>query len=232
MGLIYVIGGVASFVLVGGLVGFTWAQINRLRYALSPERRLARLVAGVPATAIADVRDGQLVKICGTVRLPQSPLVAPFSGRPCVYYRATATRAMATIFDERRHVSFAIEAGPHEPLVDCKEAVQIGAPPQWTSAAADGFGNFPKLIQFQLDKERASQLAWRMPSDTDDYDEWAPREYREAVILEGDTVAVFGMARWVDATDAAPEIDNYREAPKRLVISAPPKGWLMISAET
>lgn len=56
-----------------------------------------------------------------------------------------------------------------------------------------------------------------------------PFRYREGVLEEGEIVSVVGMGRWVADPDAPATGDAYRDAPKRLILEAPPGSSVLVS---
>lgn len=67
-------------------------------YSMSTDARVRRELGQVRRVALADAKDGQVVRVTGRVRAVESGLRAPLSGRHCVYYLATAE----AIHDRRR----------------------------------------------------------------------------------------------------------------------------------
>lgn len=57
-------------------------------YKNQPKQRMKRALAGARRVRIADVGDGQMVKLVARVELPSSPLAGPLSDRQCAAYDA------------------------------------------------------------------------------------------------------------------------------------------------
>lgn len=85
-------------------------------YWMSADARVRRELRHARRVALADVKDGELVRVTGRVRALESGLRAPLSGRRCVYYLATAepVHDRRGSFDwgevrEERYVDFLVE---------------------------------------------------------------------------------------------------------------------------
>lgn len=59
-------------------------------YWMSADARVRRELRQARRVALADVKDGEIVRVTGRVRAIETGLRAPLSGRHCVYYLATA----------------------------------------------------------------------------------------------------------------------------------------------
>jgi hypothetical protein len=64
---------------IGGGFFFVWYN--------SEEQVVKRRLRSLPRTQIRQISEGSIVKVVGRVNFCNQPLIAPFSGRPCTYYK-------------------------------------------------------------------------------------------------------------------------------------------------
>lgn len=116
------------------LVNLLWPLLRERRAARGRAAIRARL-ATVRATRIADVVDGEVVKLRGVVRLTHEALTAFLTGRRCVYYRAKLdldNLLRAYVIEDVRSVDFGVEDESGSALVrgvDAHYAIEVEASP-------------------------------------------------------------------------------------------------------
>ena len=202
-----------------------------LAWYFSADQRLMRRMRGTPQRAIADVVEGERVRVVGRVRV-EAPLAAPLSARPCAYYRVVVEEQRRrgkstywfTVVDEERGVDFLLEDGTGV------ARVPIGHVQAVLEGDARGKSGFlrdptPELEAFLAARGLAT-TGWLFNKTI---------RYREGVAEPGELVAVVGTGRWERDPEASAKAgDGYREAtmPKRLVLEAPSDGPLLLSDET
>jgi hypothetical protein len=194
--------GVFGVAAIGGAMAGLFDKNERIR-------RLMRRARTIP---IRDVRDGQVAKVVGRVRPPGDPLIAPLTGRPCIYWEIEVTewegthaRQITRTHDQR---DFLIDDGSGRALIQLRRAaIAARVDARWARhddadertrgalralgiAAADGVGKPRQLT------------------------------YWEAVIEPGEEIAASGRCEWQADPDPDPFAGSYRDMPRRLVVSA------------
>lgn len=113
---------VASLIVVLGIIGVIYSFMERAK---------AQRVAGAAPVKTGDVKaqsGGSAVSVEGNVVCPQ-PLVAPFSGTPCLYYsikctaewKAGETKRTKVLSDSKSAARFAIDDGSGPAAVDAAQ---------------------------------------------------------------------------------------------------------------
>lgn len=207
----------ATFLLgAGARLGYLYRQ---------PERRAGRALRAMPATTIARVEDGRIVKIVGDVVAERGGTVeAPLSRRACVYYSLLVEQYRATaggsfwhpIIEERRGVDFLLRDESDVALV------RIGAGED-PSLRPDRNARLPHFAAAREDLERLLAERGR-PAEGLVFGV----EYRahEAVVIAGGRTAVGGLARRLPNPEAA---RNYRDAPTLVVLEGTESHPLLLS---
>ncbi len=164
------------------------------------------VAARMPATRIADVTDGTLVRVVGRVVMPAAPLLAPWTRRPCVAYSLYVEGA-----DERRVLELA-EVTPFVIVDDAggRALVHPGRTSiQYTYDANEHSSFFhdgePSFRDFLV--RNGLPVAGLI----------APLPYRchEGVIEPGEEITVIGVAR--HEMDPDGQTRGYRDQPMRAV---------------
>lgn len=181
------------------------------------------------ATAIADATDGVVVVIGTARRLANSPrILAPITGRECLAYEVEiidrSSNFLRRLAAESRCATFLLEDGTGAAIVQLELASQDG----------------PRVVEGELQLTadvRATAGGSEAPSPAVEellrrhnieFGFWSGRLCREAVLLEGATIAVRGRAR--RTTDPDPQhVDEYRQAPTRLLVVGDAETELWIS---
>jgi hypothetical protein len=109
--------------VTGGLFGGVALYASWNAYH-SPERQVLRRIRSLPARRIADLADGEDVRIRGQIRAATTR-PAPMSGRPCVYSRVTVrehrrigdTHLWFILFQEEARADFSVVDDSGEVLV-------------------------------------------------------------------------------------------------------------------
>ncbi len=212
---LYIVG--TAFVLgLGGRLEYLYRQ---------PERRAGRALRAMPATTIARVKDGRIVKIVGDVVAERGGTVeAPLSRRACVYYSLVVEQYRATpagsnwhaIIEERRGVDFLLRDESDVALV------RIGAG-DVPSLRPDRNARLPSFAAAREDLERLLADRGRPAEGL-----VSGVEYRahEAVVIAGGRTAVGGLARRLPNPEAA---RGYRDAPTLVVLQGTESHPLLLS---
>ena len=195
-------------------------QLVRLRLA---ERRMRKMMRGLPWTRIADLPEDTLGKVSAIVRPHGAVIEAPVSGRPCVYYSVIVeeertTGATALLAREQDCATFTLEDhGAHA----------IVAP-----VAATFWVGFDYIEEVRLARElspRARELCARHHAA---FHYWTSKEVRvrEAVIELDDRIAVVGAG--VREPVRPGEARLYRDADTNVLrLAGAPRFPLLVSDE-
>lgn len=180
---------------IAQLGGRTSGQLREAESRLAAGHRLAK---GTP-----DLRDGEVVTLVGTVQAPKEPLVGPVSGRPCVFYAATARtweregRKMRLVDELAASglVPFRLATPRGEILVDGDRA----------ETSLPTLAVIPRRLEREADFLRAHDRDERYLASV---------SCEECIVAAGDRIAVSGMI--VIERDEAPE--GYRDEKVRIRI--------------
>lgn len=179
-----------------------------LRY--SPlHARLKRELRAAPTVKIGELAQGQTARVVGRAHRLDSDLVAPLTGRTCVYYVVRVDREVGDdgwqqVIYEEQGVPFVVEDDTGRAIVEVYGA-QMAL--DFDSRDRTGTWNAPDETQAALlakygEPERG--LVFR-----------ARHRYREAVIEIGETVAVLGSSKRERDPTGLP--GGYRDAQPTLV---------------
>lgn len=180
--------------------------------------RLRRALRAAPRAPIAEVREGAVVRIDGRVAEGET-LVAPLTGRRCVYYVAVVERSVRNGWHqcvrETRGVPFAIDDGTGRAIVDPASAridVDLDATSRSGGIDAAAIDEAFRMRNF-LNRMAAARL-----------------RYREGVVEVGQPVAVLCQPVREADPDAAAHATGYRaDPPTRLRVGGSAKHPLLVS---
>jgi hypothetical protein len=160
----------------------------------------------IPVTRIAAAADATLVRIQGRVRC-DAPLVAPYSGRPCVYYKiifAYAEFPRHALFEHSESCDFVVTDGSGVARVSRERARFEAMPDEGEKTRAS------RLSPRALEIIRA--LKWPVP-------DIAAVEFAECAIAIGDEVNIAGTpSREVDVADQGER--GFRDEPGTQLVFA------------
>ena len=190
-----------------------------------------RTIGRAAASPIGQVQEGALVKVVGLARPAGEPLVAPLTGRPCVLFEASIQHHVGghgmdrggpweTEGQESQSQSFLVEDD------DGGRAV-VETEGAWVLLQAMDLQQ-----ELQKGEPRSDEMrAMRRRHGHEDAEEATLRErYLEGIIGEQQRVAVYGRCAWETDPDPGGGA-GYRGAPRRLRISAPPGGQVLITTD-
>ncbi len=164
--------------LMGGLGAALVAAMGVRQLIVGhPHRRMRR----AKLWSIADLPEDVLGRVVGTVRVMGRTLVAPLTGRSCVYYVArVANRQGRTVFEQSEGVVFEIEDATGAAMIDAQRAIS-----DLTATRVEAHVWGP-----EADARRYAYLAEHHVVDGKVFD--------EAVVVAGSTIAVFGAGHRED----------------------------------
>jgi hypothetical protein len=205
--------------IVGGVIGFAV-----FRWWFSDAEQTKRAIRNAPRKRIGDVRDGEFVKVVGTIKYLAEPLTAPLSGRRCAYFEARAMEKQGKsgyreIAMEGGGVEFLVEDGTGRAVID---PVMLRAAVVEDDEKRSGFLSdaTPGMEAFLVrhGRDPIGALGFNRTIS-----------YKEGVFEEGETVAVVGLATFEREPDEAAATSSYRDLRKRLRLTAPVGGNILIS---
>lgn len=189
---------------------------------LRPSRdRGIRAIAATPRKKIADVRDGELVRIVGKVALHGEALTAPVSGRQCAFYEARVEEkhqqedraSWKTIVEEIRGSDFVIDDGSGRARIAMARADVVVV---HDSRHLEGFLSEKAAPEVEKFLTRHGESATRSGKARE-------LHYVEGVLEAPEEVAAAGVARW--EKDAAGErrlVIEPADATSRVLVSDEP----------
>lgn len=182
---------------------FSFAAGAYLRLVRSGRRKRARrAVWGVPQTAIAGVKDGQMVRITGRAVAQASLRLSPISGRGCIGFRLIVDRHQSgsegwqRVVDKEEFDSFA--------LVDATAKAVLHAPFEMKLDPYDARdANLPPVLFEVLEREGvAIRSAFGINYDF---------RYVETILVPGEEITAVGRA--TIEIDPAGRAASHREPP-------------------
>lgn len=209
------------WLMAAGLASVSTSVVKAVQGRVSLRSRVRDRALRSAQVSIAEAPVGQVVKIKGRVELISTPLIAPFSGRPCSHFEASVDlRKGSRFFRRARSTSsqaFWVVDETARVLVDPSGGalVEVVVDHLWTCPEVDAEKRF-ELEQhlYQNGPEWSRLLAAK--NDL---------RYCEGAIEEGETVTVVGAL----GVRREPEPYLYRDHGRRLVLSPDKRFPLFIS---
>ncbi|HEX5062077.1 MAG TPA: GIDE domain-containing protein [Kofleriaceae bacterium] len=190
------------------------------------DQTIRRTLRNAPTKRIQDLRDDELGKVVGHARGLDEVLNAPLTGRRCVYFIATVEEHRSTgkssywktIVRETRGVPFMLEDGSGRALVDATAArITLDFDGKSQSGTFDDPTEAEKAF---LARHGEKGEGWVFNRSL---------RYREAVIEDGETIAVLGAGTREPDPDAPPTEAYRGDVPTRLRLTSSRKYPLVIS---
>ena len=189
-------------IMVGSVAGLLYATW----YGSEPAR-IRRRLRNAQTYAIVDLGDGQTGRIVGRAQLHRDHLVAPLSGRRCLYYVATieqskyGTDIWTLLATEQIGVPFAVTDGTGRAIVDATHAqVAFEFDHQSESRTVEELDDAQRTL---LTRQRIDPLDRLL-------------RYAEAIVTDGKRVTVLGAGTREPDPDAPPELAYRGAQPTRL----------------
>lgn len=182
--------------------------------------RVAKKLKNKP---ISRVREGAYVKIIGNVRHVKDPLIAPLSGRKCVYYQIIVeqkgNKNWHTIINDSSFQEFFIEAAGEMALINCHEFEKM-TKVFLVKDHNESSGTF-KDASFKLEQ----YLELHGKSSTGILGFNRQTRYKEGILALDEEIAVVGSAHWKSLAET---VKGYRYS-KILTLMGRPKKKLLIT---
>ena len=200
------------------------AVIAVLVYYFSTKQVIIRTLKKSPSSPIARIQNKEYTKIIGQAKHVNEPLIAPISGRQCIFYHIIVKKkgsknSWHTVIDETKTQDFFIEAGGEMAIIKGSQAKSFRKIYlDKDHKATTGFfqGSNPKFERF---------LKSRGYSGTNILGFNKTLRYTEGVIGLNEKIAVMGIAEWKTLNEPI-EGFNYS---KILTLSGDEKNKLLIT---
>ncbi len=190
-----------------------------------------RALRNAPRLPISEVKEGQIAKVVGRLRLAGSePLVAPFTSRPCAYYEVKVDQKKSSgkssywekiINTMEAQPSFFVEDDSGKALVTLdSHQVLLTMDAFFKSGILNDASD--RLKAFLMRHGESSQ-GWVFNKTI---------RYKEGVLEEGELVAVLGLCSWEPDPNPPPGAGGYggyRDMPMRLHIKAATEKQMLVS---
>ena len=206
---------IGVLVLVAGVGGLLYAA-----WYTSEPSRIKRLLRNAQRCPIADLQEGQTARIVGQAQEYRDHLIAPLSGRRCLYYVATieqskyGTDVWSAFGSEERCVPFAVSDASGRAIVDATNArVALQLEFQSISRSVDELDDAQRAL---LARQRIDPLHRLL-------------RYAEAIITEGAVISVLGAGTREPDPDRPPESAYRGGQPTRLRLTSSRRYPLVIS---
>ena len=178
------------------------ATTRRARPGEDDGERVLHKQDGSKRWSIGRFPDGEVGRVVGIVRAHQRRLLAPLTGRPCVYYEVivehVAVSGLRLCCIECDTVPFVLEDGSGRGIVEPRGA-EVAAAFDHTEELGEYEPATPAQAAVLARNSRAGERV-------------AGLQFREALIVEGERVTVVGTAQRRPDLQSAVEVD-YRAAP-------------------
>lgn len=177
------------------LIVFTVGTILFFKWYNSPGKKIMRSLKKSPAKPINSVRDGMLVRLHGVAKLAQEPLIAPLSGRKCVYYHIQVEQkgdknSWRQILSEFKNQNFYLQVGNELALVKAQAKHRTLFHLVADHNLRSGWRNdaTPTMEEF-LNKhgKRSTSMLFNLNKTL---------RYKEAIIEPGEQIVVKGIGKW------------------------------------
>lgn len=181
--------------LIPLLIGVSISIVIGLSYFYSDKNRILRELKKSRRKQISQVREKEYAKIIGKAKHVNEPLIAPLSGRKCVYYKVHIERkgnkSWHTVVEETKSQDFFLESNTELAIVKASFGTENN-----------------KRVHLVQDHERSSgflndashklndYLAKHNKSSTNLLGLNKTMRYKEGIIALNETVAVKGIAKW------------------------------------
>jgi len=194
------------------------------RWWMNPKNITKRRLREIRRKRVVDVQDGELAKIVGTLRYASAPLTAPLSSRRCAYFEARVEQkhgknSWRKIAEAKDGGSFFLEDESGRALVRLED---LGAALVEDVKFNSGVLHDPTPQAYAFLDEYGESATGMLGFNK-------TLRYAEGVLEEGEKVVVCGVGRWEVDPDPCQAGEGYRDKPKRLLMTAPHVGKMLVS---
>lgn len=214
------------FFVIGGII-----IIALIAYFFSQRKNVLRALKKVKAIQINRAQSGEYVKLFGKAQSGTEPLIAPLTGRHCVYYRVRVRKksgnknnSWRTIIDDQSVQDFMLEQRGESAIIKTDNFKDVNKSyivydKNFTSGT---FNDAKVHLERYLEKHGEKSTGFFGLNKT--------MKYEESVIHVGENIAVMGIAQW-KSIDQPIEGYNYSkilqlsgDLKNKLVITDDPEG--------
>jgi hypothetical protein len=206
---------IALFVVVAGVGSLIYAA-----WYTSEPVRIRRMLRDAQTYPIADLQDGQAGRIVGRAQVYRERIVAPLSGRRCLYYVVAieqskyGTDVWSALGREERSVAFFVEDATERAIVDANHArVALEFDHETISRSVEELDDAQRAL---LARQRINPLHRTL-------------RYMEAILDAGEIVSVLGAGTREPDPDRPPESAYRGNQPTRLRLTSSRRHPLVIS---
>lgn len=216
----YIFAAVLVIVVIVAIIGHFNSEKYKIRKALAQASR----------TPVKALGPGQQAKVIGrVVPVEAGVLRAPLTGRACVFYevvveeRISSGRSSRWVerIRESGRVDFALDDTTGLVRVPQREQMRY-VTVQDSEQSSGTFNDAAPHLEAFLSRHGMKSQGWVFNKSL---------RYREGVFEPGESVAVAGVVTFESDPEGSQMPTNYREGPKRPLLTAPPGATLLASDE-
>lgn len=202
-----------------------FCTVAGVAWYFSEAQRLKRGLAEAAQKPIAQLREGDVVRVVGTLKLGPGVLTAPLSQRSCALFfvRVLENRGKVPkeILRESKGIEFTLDDGTGTVLVR-PERFELALLEDHKQRAGMWNDASPELREYLASKGQSTESTFGFKRALSCY---------EGTLEEGERVAVLGEVRF--EVDPAPLTagESYRDRAMRKVLVTPPSGVMLLSDE-
>lgn len=187
------------------------------------KQKIIRELKKSPSKPINTVKDKEYVRVHGNVEVIDQPLIAPLSGRPCVYYHIRVEqkgdKSWIKVIDDFKHQDFYLSSGSERCRVNpgSKSASLVFLETDHQQKSGWRNDASPKVEAYLSGHGKSSKTRF--------FDLNKTMRYKEAILEPGEAVVVKGVANWL-RLDEPLEGFSYS---RLLELSGEPKNKLIVT---
>lgn len=187
------------------VVMFTGLVIAGIAYYFSKRERIKRTLRAIPGKKIGEFVNGEYAKISGQVYANGETILAPFSGRKCVYYYAIVEENAGKndwrkVVDEEMMADVIITDGKHYAVVETDEPLTYLIPDREYSSQIFSDAT-PELEAFLKRHGQSPEGIFGMNRTL---------RYQEGILEPGEFCTVSGYGEWKTNSDESVKVPANR----------------------
>ncbi len=195
----------------------------------SADAVIRRTLRNAQTVAVSEFQPGTAAKLVGRLSHTGQTLTAPLSGRSCAYYQVTVEEYRSngksgswyTVVDESEGAGFLLQDDSGQALVHLQAAKVVVVKDSHSKSGT--FDDATEAEEAFLQRHGKKSQGWVFNKKL---------RYREGVLEEGETVAVFGHGEWDANPDPSAPGAGYRGTSKRLVMRTNAQSPLYVSDDS
>ena len=189
----------------------------------SEAQRVKRGLAATPVKTIAELRDGDVARVIGTLRLGPTRLTAPLSGRACALYfvraREQQGKSSTEVIRDSEGVEFVLDDGSGTAIVR-PDSFELRLVQDHEERSGTWNDASPAVVDYLASKGQSPEgfLGFNRAL-----------QFHEAVLEEGERVTVLAAVKLELDPEPQSAGEGYRDRPMRKVLVTPPSGVMLLS---